>query len=115
MTAASRDSPDGKVPSQTPASYGSLCDQRFIRLSKACWRLFPSGNDATHLLAASGSPPAHCHAIAAAAVACASGVDNRETSFAASRGSDSAMIEITLGKTESRTAASGRFPAQVSA
>src|SRR5437762_3167348 len=71
--------------------------------------------DAAHLLAACGSLPAHCQIIPVVAFICASGVDKRESSLAASRGSDSATTAITLGKTKSRTALSDKLPAQVSA
>src|SRR2546423_2309869 len=71
--------------------------------------------DAAHLLAACGSLPAHCQTMPAVALVCASGVDKRESNFAASRGSDSAITAMTLGKTKSRTAFSDKFPAQASA
>src|SRR3954470_10994652 len=49
------------------------------------------------------------------AFVCASAEERRDNSLAASAGSDSATTAIRLGKTRSRTAASGKFPAQASA
>src|SRR3982074_2918905 len=53
--------------------------------------------------------------MAGVALICASGVDKRDNNFVASAGWDSATTAITLGKTRSRTAASGRLAAQARA
>src|SRR4051794_7680625 len=108
VTATSRDSLCGSVPRHAPAAYASDCDQRLINDSTACCRFFPSAKLIAHSLAACGSLPAHCQTIDAAAAGCAL-LDKRDTSRAASDGSDSATIPIMPGMIVSRTVASLKF------
>jgi len=108
-----RAKPPKQCPEPAPAAPGSLSTSGLIRLSKACCRILPSGNETGPFPAGRGSLPAIARRSRNQSLRLQ--VKKGARAFGPLRAIGFRDDCDHAGKTRSADAASGRFPAQVSA